>query len=104
MSIEDKLDPDVMVLTKQDVIDFLNAIKKRWLKNKLKNSLYIASIEGLIAMTYITPERSVNKFWKEVLRFFNFMLYKNAIAQSKQSGEAWGTILEKAKSYMEEEI
>jgi len=90
--------PDKLVLTKDDIITLMNAISKRWSKNRTQNYKYIIGIQAMKAGIMITGEDTIQKIWSEILDGFQELLYQNALAVGKGEKEHWAFALEKVKT------
>ncbi len=95
-------DPDELVLTKQDVLQMLNSIEKRWSKNKKNNWKLILSINGMKAYISFSSEETIKAIWSEIVKGFNELLIENSIAVGKGNGESWAETFEKIKKSKKE--
>ena len=103
MKKKEIFNPDKLVLTKQDIIDMMNSISKRWSKNRTENFQYIIGIQAMKAGIMITREDTIQKIWGEILNGFSELLYQNAIAVGKSEKERWAFALDKVKKKLEAE-
>ncbi len=89
--------PDDLVLTKQDVLEMLENIQKRWEQNKKNNWKLILSITGMKAYISFSSDETIKAIWSEIVKGFNEMLIENSLAIAKGDGESWAETFEKIK-------
>lgn len=100
----EKFDPEKFVLTKRDILDYIDLITKRWEKNKLKNAIYLSGLLGIRAMTYASSEGLIKKFWGEILKLMNFLMARNAFLNDDNPSENFRKLIDLSKKKMEEEL
>ena len=100
----EKFNPERFVLTKQDVLDYMSLIQKRWEKNKVKNAIYISGLLGIRAMTMASPEGLIKKFWGEVLKLMWYLYQKNAFANDDNPNENFRKLVDLTKKKMEDDL
>jgi|APSaa5957512535_1039671.scaffolds.fasta_scaffold02589_11 hypothetical protein len=81
--IPDELDPDKLVLTKDEIEQIFEAIIEKWGKNKKDNLKYIIALKGMKGAIWLTPEPILVRIWSDILIFFNKLLYYNAMMKTK---------------------
>lgn len=92
-----RYNPDEFILSKQDVMDLVDAVILFWKKNPKENALYIAGLKTMKFALYVTPERSVKKIWNTLLHFIFRIQYENALAHAMKNKESWSQTLSKLK-------
>jgi hypothetical protein len=75
-----ELNPDKLNLTKQDLLNFLDACLIEWKKNKVANFKYILAMEIMRAQVKITSESVLKKIWGKIIQWFYDLNYQNAKA------------------------
>ena len=98
MNKKPMFDPDQLVLSKEDVLQMLDAIKSRWSKNKKDNFKLLLSIEGMKVYIRMSSDETIKAIWTEILNGFNELLIENSIAVAKGNNENWATTFEKIKN------
>lgn len=97
-----KFDPDELKLSKQDILELMNGIEKRWKKNHKTNYQFIISLEAMKVGIRLTSEQTVKDIWTEIVNGFNELLYENAMAQARGENETWSETLEKVKTKLKD--
>ena len=98
-----RYNPDEFVLSKQDVMDLIEAVIVFWRKNTKENAIYIAGLKTMKYGLYITPEVAVKKIWNTMLSFIFRIQYENALAHALENKETWGETLAKIKKKIAKE-
>lgn len=96
--------PDTLELTKQDVLDFLNAIILRQKKNPKPNIKLTSAIHLMKFGIKMYDEKTIQIVWGEILSGFNLLLYENAIAKMKKQNIPWAVTKEKIKKKIAGEL
>jgi len=60
-------DFDRMAITKDDILMVMNALLRRWRRNKRKNIRFILALEGLRVGVLATPAKVVNRVWPNLM-------------------------------------
>lgn len=60
-------DMDRMAITKDDILLVMNALLRRWKKNKRKNIKFIFALEGLRTGVLMTPAKVINRVWPNLM-------------------------------------
>ena len=105
--IPEELDPDKLVLTKEEIELIFEAMIHRWSKNKKDNLKYIMVLKGMKGAIWLTPEKILIRIWSDILSFFNKLLYYNAMMKTKQEykgdpRKCWAITFEKFKNDLKE--
>ena len=95
--------PDELKLSKQDVLDQIDKIRKRWNKNKKDNWKLLISLEGMKAFVYMSSDETISAIWSEILLGFNDLLIENSIAIANGNNESWAKTFEKIKKRKEQD-
>ena len=94
-------DPDEFVLTKDDVIDFIDIVLKYWSRDtasRIKNIKLIAGLEAMkLGVKMGMGDNEFKIIWSMLLTFISQLQYQNAIAKATRDGEAWGATVAKLK-------
>ena len=89
--------PDELILSKQDIIDLLDAVNVYWNQNKKENAMYIGGLKLMKTGIRVTPEKAVKKIWNTFLKFILVVQYENAIQKALTNKETWANTLTKIK-------
>ena len=92
-----RYNPDEFILSKQDVMDLIEAVIVYWRKNTKENAIYIAGLKTMKWGLYVTPEKAVKKIWNTFLAFIFRVQYENAMAHAMKNKETWAETLSKMK-------
>ncbi|MCV0392065.1 MAG: hypothetical protein K5790_02095 [Nitrosopumilus sp.] len=95
MSKKPPFDPDKLVLTKSEILEFCDRVLKKWNKNPTKNANNILAMNAVKTSILWTDDDSLKAIWGEILSWTFDLLYENAMAQD---GEEWANIRKKLKS------
>ncbi|MFB5645121.1 MAG: hypothetical protein ACE5R3_00820 [Nitrosopumilaceae archaeon] len=93
----DKFDPDRLVLSKSDIIDFCDRVIEKWSKDPEKNANHIFAMNAVKTSIFWTDEESLKEIWGEILRWSYDLLYENAIAQGNEEDVDWSKILKQVR-------
>lgn len=91
-------DPDHLVLTKSEIIDFCDRVIEKWSKNPQKNSNHIFAMNAVKTSVLWTDEESLKAIWSEILNWSFELLYENAIAQGNKDDIDWSQVMKKLKN------
>ena len=89
-------DPDELVLTKNQILDFCDRVIEKWSKKPTENAKNILAMNAVKASVIWTDEDSLKAIWGEILGWMFELLYENAMAQGK-SGD-WSDVMKKLKN------
>lgn len=90
-------DPDRLVLTKNEILEFCDKVLEKWNKNPTKNANNILAMTAVKASIVWTDEDSLKAIWGEIIRWVFDLLYENALSQGKNDVE-WSNVLKKLKN------
>lgn len=90
-------DPDKMVLTKNDILEFCDRVMDKWNKNPGKNATNILAMNAVKTSIVWTDDDSLKAIWSEIIIWVFELLYENALAQGKNTDDDWSTVLKKLK-------
>jgi hypothetical protein len=90
-------DPDMLVLTKQEIVEFCDRVLEKWNKNPKANTQNIMAMNAVKMSVLWTDEDSLKAIWSEILKWAFTLLYKNAISQTKEENVDWSRIMGKIK-------
>jgi len=91
-------DPDRLVLSKTEILDFCDRVLQKWNKNPAKNAQNIIAMNAVKVSVSWTDEESLKAIWSEILQWTFELLYKNAMAQAKEENVNWAQVFEKVKT------
>jgi len=92
---KNSFDPDKLVLSKQEILEFCDRVLEKWNKNTTKNTKNILAMSAVKASVVWTDDESLRAIWSEILNWTFELLYENAMAQDDQE---WGNIRKKLKN------
>lgn len=90
-------DPDRLVLTKQEIVEFCDRVLEKWNKNPKANAQHIFAMDAVRMSVLWTDEDSLKAIWSKILKWAFALLYKNAISQTKEENIDWSRIMGKIK-------
>ena len=90
-----KIDPDRLVLTKQEILEFCDGVLEKWERKPEENAQNIFTMNAVRMSVQWTDEESLKAIWGEILKWSFALMYKNAIAQAKEENIDWSHILGK---------
>ena len=90
-----EFDPDRLVLTKQEILEFCDGVLKKWERKPEENAQNIFTMNAVRMSVQWTDEESLKAIWGEILKWSFALMYKNAIAQAKEENIDWSHILGK---------
>ena len=93
--VKKTFDPDKLVLTKPEILEFCDRVLKKWSKNPTKNANNILAMNAVKTSIVWTDDESLKAIWSEILAWTFELLYENAMAQD---GEEWANIRKKLKN------
>jgi len=95
MTKKKAFDPDKLVLTKLEILEFCDRVLKKWNKNPTKNANNILAMNAVKTSVVWTDDESLKAIWSEILAWTFELLYENAMAQDE--GE-WTDVMKKLKN------
>ena len=90
-----KFDPDKLVLTKPEILEFCDRVLKKWNKNPTKNANNILAMNAVKTSILWTDDESLKAIWSEIIAWTFELLYENAMAQDN---EEWANVMKKLKN------
>ena len=93
-SSKDLFDPDELVLTKNEIMEFCDRVIKKWNKSPSKHAKNILAMNAVKTSVLWTDDESLKAIWSEIIAWIFELLYENAMAQD----EEWANMLKKLKS------
>ncbi len=93
----ENLVPSDIELTKKDILDFCDSVIERWQKDPSISGQNFVSMYSVRASVSLTDDESLKAIWNEILRWTFELLYKNAIAQTKDDTKQ-SEMMEKLKT------
>jgi hypothetical protein len=95
MTKKSSFDPDSLVLSKPEILEFCDRVLNKWNKNPAKNARNILAMNAVKTSVVWTDDNSLKAIWSEILNWMFELLYENAMAQDDQE---WGNIVKKLKN------
>ena len=95
MAKKNSFDPDKLVLTKTEILEFCDRVLAKWNKNPSKNANNILAMNAVKTSIVWTDDESLKAIWGEILAWTFELLYENAMAQDDES---WGNVMKKLKN------
>jgi len=90
-----EFDPDRLVLTKQEILEFCDGVLEKWEKKPKENAQNIFTMNAVRMSVQWTDEDSLKAIWGEILKWAFALMYKNAIAQAREENIDWSHIMGK---------
>jgi len=90
-----EFDPDRLVLTKQEILEFCDGVLEKWEKKPKENAQNIFAMNAVRMSVQWTDEDSLKAIWGEILKWAFALMYKNAIAQAKEENIDWSHVMGK---------
>jgi hypothetical protein len=88
--------PDSLVLTKNEILEFCDKVIEKWNKHPSKNANHILAMTAVKASVVWTDEESLKAIWSEIIAWVFELLYQNALSQGK--GDDWSNVMKKLKN------
>jgi len=95
--LQKEFDPDRLVLTKQEILEFCDGVLEKWNKKPKENAQNIFAMNAVRMSVLWTDEDSLKAIWGEILKWAFALMYKNAIAQAKEENVDWPHVMGKIK-------
>ena len=92
---KESFDPDRLVLTKSEILEFCDRVLEKWNKNPTKNSKNILAMTAVKTSVVWTDDESLRAIWDEILNWTFELLYENAMAQDNKE---WVNVRKKLKN------
>ena len=91
-------DPDKLVLTKNEILEFCDKVIEKWNKHPSKNANNILVMTAVKASIVWTDEDSLKAIWGEIIGWVFELLYENTLSQGKSDDVDWSNVMKKLKS------
>ena len=96
-----KFNPDRLVLSKDEILEFCDRVLEKWNKEPSENAQNIIAMNAVKASVFWTDEDSLKAIWGEILNWTFELMYKNALAQAKEEKAEWSPVLNKVSQKSE---
>lgn len=93
----EKFDPDRLVLSKNDILDFCDRVIDKWSKDPEKHANHIFAMNAVKTSVIWTDDESLKEIWNEILKWSYDLLYENAIAQGNEEDIDWSKIMKQLR-------
>ena len=90
-------DPDRLVLSKNQILEFCDCVLEKWNKSPQKNANNILAMNAVKTSIFWTDEESLKAIWSEILHWTFELLYENALAQENNDSD-WSNVMKKIKN------
>jgi len=87
-------DPDKLVLTKPEILEFCDRVLQKWNKNPADNANNILAMNAVKTSVMWTDDESLKAIWSEIIAWTFELLYQNAMAQNQE----WADVMKKLKN------
>ena len=91
-------DPDRLVLTKKEILDFCDRVLEKWNAEPVKNANNILAMNAVKTSVIWTDDESLKAIWNEIISWTFELLYENALAQGNVDDEKWSSTMKKIKN------
>ena len=98
MKNPNEFDPDRLVLSKKEILEFCDKVLDKWKREPKVNSRNIVAMTAVRTSVFWTDDKSLQAIWGEILNWTFELMYKNAIAQAKEENSEWSPIFEKLEN------
>lgn len=92
---KNSFDPDRLVLSKQEILEFCDRVLEKWNKHPTKNAKNILAMSAVKTSVVWTDDESLKAIWSEILNWTFELLYENAMADNNKK---WTNVREKLKN------
>jgi len=89
-----KFDPDKLVLSKSEILEFCDRVLKKWNKNPSKHANNILAMNAVKTSVAWTDDESLKAIWAEILGWTFDLLYENAMSNDAE----WASVMKKLKN------
>lgn len=93
----EQFDPDRLVLSKNDILDFCDRVIEKWSKDPEKHANHIFAMNAVKTSIIWTDDDSLKEIWSEILKWSYDLLYENAIAQGNEEDVDWSKVLKQVR-------
>lgn len=95
MAKSKSFDPDKLVLSKSEILDFCDRVLEKWNQNPQKNANNILAMTAVKTSVMCTDDDSLKAIWSEIMKWTFEILYENAMANDS---EEWANVMKKLKN------
>jgi len=92
---KNSFDPDNLVLSKPEILEFCDRVLEKWNKNPTKNAKNIIAMTAVKTSVVWTDDESLRAIWSEILNWTFELLYENAMANDDKE---WANVRKKLKN------
>lgn len=85
--------PDEFILTKDDILFFVDQIIKYWNKHPIENFKLITGARLQKAGIQFQSEESIQSTWSMLIKVILHLQRENGLAHALRNGEAWAATL-----------
>lgn len=78
-----KFDPDELMLTKDQILSILEAIKTRWKKNRKGNALNLIALTTFTTSMHFIDEKTLQVIWRDIINATNELISLNQMQRMK---------------------
>lgn len=95
MGRKNQFNPDNLVLTKSEILEFCDRVIKKWNKSPTQNAANILAMNAVKTSIMWTDDESLKAIWGEIIGWTYELLYENAMASND---EEWTAVMKKLKN------
>ena len=89
-----KFDPDMLNLTKPEILNFCDRVLKKWHQDPTANAQNILAMNAVKTSILWTDDQSLKAIWSEIIQWTFELLYENAMAREDKE---WANTMKKLK-------
>jgi hypothetical protein len=90
-------EPDKLMLSKKDILDFCDRVLEKGEKNPSNNTNNILAMNAVKTSVIWTDDESLKAIWNEIISWTFELLYENALAHGKDNDADWSKVMKKIK-------
>ena len=95
MARKKQFNPDNLVLTKPEILEFCDRVLEKWNKSPTQNATSILAMNAVKTSVMWTDDKSLKSIWSEIIGWTCELLYENAMASND---EEWALVMKKLKN------
>ena len=95
MARKKQFNPDNLVLTKSEILEFCDHVLEKWNKSPTQNATNILAMNAVKTSVVWTDDESLKAIWSEIIGWTYELLYENAMASND---EEWTTVMKRLKN------
>ncbi|MFB5628730.1 MAG: hypothetical protein ACE5RR_02230 [Nitrosarchaeum sp.] len=96
--VKNTFDPDKLVLSKNEILEFCDRVIEKWNKHPSKNTNNILAMTAVKASVVWTDDDSLKAIWGEIINWVFELLYENALSQGNIDDVDWSKVMKKLKN------